>query len=254
MTRSRWFLEKVGSILPKISNHLSCPRSEFILSLLPNVLTFCCRYVRQTPLLVLVGPERIQYYLHKGLAAAKSPFFRTILKDCWNNKKEEVELPNISSDGFDIVVDWIYSGQLPDRLKGYSKHSSYDWEGTLQAYKAADMLMIDKLQNDLIAHEIALFAKHKLAWRFYRLQDVYDNDLCHTKYYQFVLKCAVSRMMSNLDQSTAMWEENVKYVEGNPQVLADLLTKSREWAQKPWKDFLKGDLTEFLIQETESYL
>lgn len=170
-----------------------------------------------------------------------------MFKDCWDGKKEEVEVCEVSSIGFTIVVDWVYSGQLPSRVKEYSKGKLEPWEGILHAHKAADVLMMEKLQNELIANEAAIDLKYGLKWPFYRLQQLYDNDLCHTKYYEYVLKSAIASMMSDISMSSKRWDEDIKSVENNPKVLADLLTGTRKWIQKPWKDFPAGDLTEFLI-------
>lgn len=79
------------------------------------------------------------------LLTAKSSLSRVTFKDRWDEEKEVVEVTSISSTGFGIVVDWMYSGQLPDQMKTYSKNSSELWDDCLHAYKAADMLMINKL-------------------------------------------------------------------------------------------------------------
>lgn len=172
-----------------------------------------------------------------------------MFKECWDGNRREVELTQIPSDGFGIVVDWMYSGRLPDRAKEYPNDGSKRWDSVLHAYKAADVLMIDKLQNELIATEAAILLEHKLTWKFRRLEDLYNADLCHTKYYQFVLKSVIVNMMSNLDRPSEKWEEEIKSVEDNPRVLADLLTSTREWLRKPWKDFPKGDLNDFFVQD-----
>lgn len=64
-----------------------------------------------------------------------------------------------------------------------------------------------------------------------------------------VLDSVVSDMMTNQNQSLEKWEEDMRSVEDHPQLLADLLRSTREWARKPWKDFPKGDLTAFFIQD-----
>lgn len=163
--------------------------------------------------------------------------------------QKEIQLSEISSDGFGIVVDWMYSGQLPNRAKEYSKNNPRLWSFTLDAYQAADMLMIDKLQNELISNEAAVFMKHNLAWQYSRLQTVSERGLCHIKHYNFVLKSVVKTMMSELEKSPEEWMEQMRSVENNPRVLFDLLRCVREWQQSPWKFFPRGDLTEFLIPD-----
>jgi len=180
----------------------------------------------------------------------KSPFFATLFKTCWDGDKEEIELNSISSDGFEIALDWIYCGHLPARLKECSGSGSGPWDSVRNGYKAADVLMISKLHNELITNEAAMFSKHGFKWRFGRLQDLYDDDLCHTKYYDFVIKIAVERMMTTPEGPQKKWDEDMESIEGNAKVMADLLEAIRKWLQKPWHDFPKGDsdLSEFLIE------
>jgi len=149
--------------------------------------------------------------------AAKSPFFRARFKNCcWNEKEKEkneaIELDNISGDGFAVVVDWMYSRQLSDRVKEYSGSGLHRWAGTLYPDKAADVLVINKLKNEIIRNEAAMFSQRDLNGRFSWLQTVYDNDLCHTKYYMFVLRSAVANMMLTRGRSAEKWDEDMESV------------------------------------------
>lgn len=190
--------------------------------------------------------------MHRGLFAAKSPYFRVLLKSCWSGEKDEIEIPDIPSDGFNVVVDWMYSGQLPDKVKVYTKgNSSNAFQIALNTYKAADVLMITQLQNAIIENEAAIFAEHRLHWNCDRLKSISEKDLTHTAYYRFVLKSVLMNMMTSSKQSTKEWEKDVKCIEDNPMILIDLLTGVKEWQQKTWEDFPGGDLTLFMIRDPE---
>lgn len=108
--------------------------------------------------------------------------------------------------------------------------------------------MIDELQNDLITTEAAVFLKNNsLQWKCARLQYVYDADLCHTRYYQFVLKSVTVYLMTMLDDSSDEWDKEIDFIKDNPKLLRDLLTHVGKWSKKPWREFLKKGLAEFLV-------
>lgn len=66
---------------------------------------------------MLIGSTKHRYFVHKSLLAAKSLFFRTMFKECWDGEKEEVELAQIHKEGFEVALNWMYSGSLPHQDK-----------------------------------------------------------------------------------------------------------------------------------------
>lgn len=227
-------------------------RLVFDLSSTPALDTNPPRYTREKPISVLVGHEKVRYFVHKGPFVAKSPFFRAILKDCWDGKQEEIELNMLSSKGFDVVVEWVYSGQLHPELVGYNLRDKQCWNDHLCAYKAADILMIDRLQNQLILNEAAWLRENDQTYKSISpLQTLHDQDLCHTKYYGFVLKLVIENMADTSDITSKEWNDQMKCAEEYPQLLINVLTNTREWLQKPWESVLEGDLSEFLVKIKE---
>lgn len=199
----------------------------------------------------MVGSEKQQYFVHKSLLAAKSPFFRTLFKKCWDGDNEEINLAQIPGDGFGIVMDWMYSGLLPEkdvilRTDQYKQSTS-----VLHAYKAADILMVDQFQNELISKEASILIKEQMSYNCLRLRALHDADLCHTKYYKFILKSATKRLMSGFPNSSRQWDEQIDSVKDKPEILTDILMSVRQWSQNPWKDFPNGDLTEFFVDHAE---
>ena len=56
-----------------------------------------------------------EFQLHKSILAARSPVFAVMLKNDFDEKKRgKVELPDISSDAFEELLRYIYSGVIPD--------------------------------------------------------------------------------------------------------------------------------------------
>lgn len=178
-----------------------------------------------------------------------------MLKDCWDGSKEEIRLSQISSEDFLVVADWIYSGKLPKEIteSGGQSKEPY-WELTLRAHKVADTLMMTGLQNKLVTAEAAHLVKDNFAWNLRRLKQLHEYDLCHTKYYNFVIKSTTMNLVDHLNTSLELWNDELDSVKDIPSILADMLTSTREWLRKPWKDFPEGDLTDFLVEEVEEQL
>lgn len=153
----------------------------------------------------------------------KSPYFQVRLKDCWASTNDAIELPDISNDGFEVVVDWVYTARLPDRVKKYQKGDLQVFACVLDAYKAADILTISQLEDEIIASEAVVFAERGMWWKCSRLADTLEHGLSHTKYYHSVIKNVVANMMNNGSHSTAEWEQDMQGIQDHPQILADLL-------------------------------
>lgn len=51
-----------------------------------------------------------------------------MFKECWEGKKEEVTLTQISSDGFSIILDWMYTGRLPDEKVMFALENLVNWD------------------------------------------------------------------------------------------------------------------------------
>lgn len=149
-------------------------------------------------------------------------------------------------------MDWMYTGQLPDEAELFPGDVPYNWIAVLHAYKAADVLMVDKLHNGLIAPDAAFLFKHGHHFNCVQLANLHKLELRHTKYYQFVLKSVISNMMSSVGQSQEKWNKEISPVKEIPDVMADLLTAMRDWSVNPWEDFLQEDLTEFYIQDAQA--
>lgn len=50
------------------------------------------------------------------MLVAKSPFFATCLKDCWNGNTNKVQLKDEVPSAFEVLVDWLYTESLPSHL------------------------------------------------------------------------------------------------------------------------------------------
>lgn len=62
---------------------------------------------------ILVGREKVKFFVHKSLLMEQSPFFAAQAKPCWKDAELGVDLKDIDVEGFEIVVDWMYRKELP---------------------------------------------------------------------------------------------------------------------------------------------
>lgn len=172
-----------------------------------------------------------------------------MLKDCWDGKKEEVELRDVSSEGFGTVADWMYSGKLPSKMIDYSAGDAILVD-TIEAYKAADVLMISELQNTLTLNHAVYLSSRNANCSLRYLQDFHDHDLCHTKLYNFALRSAVLGMMRpspTLPELSERQEADLQFVEDNTQLLTDVIRTTMDWGHKRWDLKDTGDVAEFYV-------
>lgn len=141
-------------------------------------------------------------------------------------------MPDISSEGFDIVVDWMYTKQLPKELSDYGPEAIQQDRQILHGYKAAHMLMIDDLQASLIAWDNTTLLNQKLYWCYVRLQQVHDMGLRGTDYYEHVLEDTINNRMLKMRHAPGEWLEGIEDVEENPEILVDLLRGIGQWMEK----------------------
>lgn len=118
------------------------------------------------------------------------------------------------------------------------------------AQKAADVLMMHSLQNELLLNEAARLLALNRSVAFSRLKYLHIHNLRHTKYYAFILKEAVKHMML-CKRTSKSWDKQIEHLSGEPLLLTDVLRSMGEWRRNSWEDFLKGDLTEFLIKNAD---
>jgi len=63
---------------------------------------------------VLVGPDEKRYTVHKSLLTAQSEYFDRALNGKFKEADEQtIRLTEESPDAFDLLIGWLYQGQLP---------------------------------------------------------------------------------------------------------------------------------------------
>lgn len=204
--------------------------------------------MQQKPVSILVGPERKRYFIFKDLLSAKSSYFAAQFKECWDGKKDDVELCDAGEEEFEIVMDWMHLDKLPTRLTVYNG-DNHNWNLISRIYKLADKLIIPKLQNEFLTAEVATLRKGGFWWGLGRLPELQDLDLAHTLYYKFYLKAAVWAFMTGRRISTAKKDEDaILGMKDRGQGAVDVLLCIKEWNSKPWRDPHYDDLKAFMVE------
>lgn len=184
---------------------------------------------------VLVGEERQSFSIHHKLLVAKCPYLETRLKDAWNHTKDEpIILEDIDSSGFEVVVDWMYLGQLPSHLSGDASSETSDTIAT-KAYKVADRLVMPALQNDLMDCMLTELRDKQEQYTFKKIFGVVELELSHTPLYDMVLRSSVKCMCEDDDEATKSIETSLERLEKYPWVLVDVIVSSQKYRRDPWE-------------------
>ncbi|KAK6354400.1 hypothetical protein TWF730_008807 [Orbilia blumenaviensis] len=94
---------------------------------------------------VIIGQERLQYDLHRAIICSQSTFFSAACKEGFKESNtREIDLPDIESEAFEVVVTWLYHG-------GYSIKGKVDPKKFCELYQATDFLGVDSLKKAMMS-------------------------------------------------------------------------------------------------------
>ncbi|KAK6529864.1 kelch-like [Arthrobotrys megalospora] len=116
-----------------------------------------------TDVIVLVGESAEEFNLHRVVLAAQSDYFDTALKESFEEgKSRKITIPDIESDIFRIIVQYLYTNTLEFADKDPA------WDTIAALYRAADYLLMPALKVEIsklicIILEDYKYAGHGLA-------------------------------------------------------------------------------------------
>ena len=201
---------------------------------------------------MLVGPDRTCFKLHKDLLCDKSVYFEARLKDCWDGTKPKIDLPDISLAHFEIIVDWLYTGRIPDHFLKVDESTNRPplWSMIEALYKAADTLMLTEFQNKLVDLDLADSRKSGSTWWLESLAKHHEMELTHTPFYKMVLRSSVKHFVEN-PRSEDDFESVLSSLVNYPQGSIDILREINLFNRKPWPPVHQEDKCEFHIHVDE---
>ncbi|KAH0845580.1 hypothetical protein FOPE_12260 [Fonsecaea pedrosoi] len=90
---------------------------------------------------VIVGPNKVAHLVHESVLC-KSIFFNKCLHAGMREEEEKsITLPEDDPEDFALIVQWLYSGRLPNDLK---------WRDMIRGYTAAVKFLMYDLQNAVV--------------------------------------------------------------------------------------------------------
>lgn len=149
----------------------------------------------QSTVLVKVGPNEVEFYVHKALAMQHSAFFRGALGTA---KSKEIEagvfiLRDIKPCTFTAFLDWLYHSDLPDWDEWFKQYcnggENVSWQLQVTClYVFANRYLIPELKVEVI--------KHAIKWDFDdkvpepgAITFAYENLPRHSPFLKFLVDC-----------------------------------------------------------------
>ena len=205
------------------------------------------RYTQQDMVVVIVGSEKKRYSLFKDLLCEKSTYFATALKKCWNGDKTEIILDKAEPDEFEVVVDWIYYGELPKYWFGDAIKDEFGVvERTPSLYKLADELVILQLQNDTVDALLQTNDRRIVVNNVLGVARIAQKELTHTPLYELVLRNAVTSFVTTAKGSI---HTACTMLTGYPEVLEVFSLELQEYQRQPWEGIKPEESSEYHIKE-----
>ena len=122
--------------------------------------------------LILVGQEKTQFHLHKGLLCKASPYFRAALEGGFKEADlQTIEWPEEHATIVKLFQFWLYSGSvslLPE-------DEAMLWETLVGLYVFAERHDLPTLENSVIDYIIRKIEQQKSKLRFVAVSQSYDT-------------------------------------------------------------------------------
>lgn len=197
------------------------------------------RYVQSGLIKVLVGEERKEFNVYKGLLAAKSGFFAARLKDDWNDGTNEISLDSEIPYVFASLLDWMFTGKFNMAVEDVEDNIT---EISL-LYKLADFLLIAPAKNDLIDLMLLDLKTTDTYYTFGGLRYIWEADGRETKLFTLALRSCVKEFMRAKKQKTE--SSLTEALNDVPDVMLAALRSIAEYNCEPWKQVYDQDRCQY---------
>lgn len=155
------------------------------------------------------------------------------MKQCWDGGQREVDIPDVDVQGFEVVVDWMYSGMLPQRATTYEPGKNDPFQVLNHAYKAADRLMMPKLQNALIDVFLNVMLENNMKPRLDYIRTLCRMNMTNTPYFEMVVMWVVQSMATR-PIASELFSQSMDGMEDYPEALKTIIRYMNEYRIEPW--------------------
>lgn len=179
---------------------------------------------------ILVGPERKHWSLHRNLLCHHSSYFETEFHDRDGPKKDgtrdnTLELPDDDPLGFELLVKWLYQGQLEDASR-LSEEAKYDYAVAChKLYLLCDKFDMTRLKNISMDQYRQCLNECQLVPDAEEINDIYRVSPVGSPFRSLMIRIAARQIMDpEIDRDAEAYR---KCFENNPDFAVEMVNAIR---------------------------
>ncbi|KAF7956183.1 hypothetical protein EAE96_005103 [Botrytis aclada] len=165
------------------------------------------------------GKEKKLFRVHKKKICAQSSYF----KECFKNGKEVTKLPFKSPKLFDIIVEWVYTGELhsiDDTIPHITMYSLYQLAEFVELPAAMDSIM-DLIRSRHYEKDFYIGARS--------VEDIYNNTCLNSQLRAYAIELFVYNLRGDTDEREEVISNHaVSSLLGVADFTDDFINLSRE--------------------------
>ncbi|KAF2162068.1 hypothetical protein M409DRAFT_69301 [Zasmidium cellare ATCC 36951] len=179
---------------------------------------------------ILVGPEGKHWSLHRNLLCHHSSYFESEFHDYDGPKKNGtrdniLELPDDDPMGFELLVKWLYQGQLEDASQ-LSEEAKYDYAVAChKLYLLCDKFDMTRLKNISMDQYRQCLNECQLVPDAEEINDIYRASPVGSPFRSLMIRIAARQIMDpEIDRDAEAYR---KCFENNPDFAVEMVNAIR---------------------------
>lgn len=180
---------------------------------------------------IFVGHERKQWSLHRNLLCHHSAYFETELnrhdeKIRHALQEKRLELPDDDPAGFELLVKWLYQGQLED-ASHMSNEAKYDYAVAChRLYLLCDKFGMVRLKNISMDQYRQCLNESQLVPDAEEINEIYRASPVNSPFRSLMIKIAARQIMDpDVDRDAEAYR---KCFESNPSFAVEMVNAIRK--------------------------
>ncbi|PVH93864.1 hypothetical protein DM02DRAFT_211364 [Periconia macrospinosa] len=171
---------------------------------------------------VYVGEDRRHWALHRNLLCHHSEILEAELQGDHGNKKNSLELPDHDPAGFELLVKWLYQGQLDDVSDIFDANKKYDYAVSChKLYLLCDRFDMPQLKNVAMDQYRKGLNEAELVPDPEEIDDIYRKSPRESPFRRLMTRIAARQIMDpDNDRDVETYRQ---CFENNPDFAVDLV-------------------------------